>query len=340
MTVYSQRWTRRQALLAMGALFVGSVAQAQGTDAAWNDVLQRAQREGKVTLYSVAPPDQGQRLVDAFQKQYPGIKVSIVRGAGELIPRIGAERANGVDGADVFLYSDPLWFKQNAEHLLELNSPAAKTFPAKYWAVPGKSPLASFPPMGMLVWNKTKVPGGLKSYADLLNPAYKERIGTREDMTAVLAAFLDWQEQTFGAEYLQKLGTQKPKYYASVVPLTQAVAAGEVWIANTSVPSVAKDLINQGAPIDFVIPSPSFAISWAAGALSSSKRPNAARVFANFLMTDEGQRALNGNGDAGSPLDVQGALRMSDLTVIDISKYTSEKREEWRKKFKQYFGTR
>ena len=332
-------WTRRGAILALaaaGALALTGVARAQG-DAAWNDTVKKATSEGKVVLYSVAVPEQNQRMIDAFEKQYPGIKVSIVRGAGELPPRIAAERSNNVDGADVFLYSDPLWFKQNAASLLDLNTPAAATFPSKFWNVPGKSPMLSFPPMGMLVWNKKTVPGGLKGYDDLLNPAFKGHIGTRQDMTAFLAAFLDWQEQTFGVDFMKKFGAQKPKYYPSVVPMTQAVASGEIWIANTSVPSVAKELMKQGAPIDYVIPKSTFAISWAGGAMSTSKRPNAARLFTNWLMTEPGQLALNGDNDGGSPLEVKGTLKPSELTVLDLEKYDAAKREEWRKKFKEYF---
>ena len=328
-------WTRRQALMGMAAVPLLGTMEAAAQS--WDDVVKRATAEGKVTLYSVAPPEQGERLVAAFQKKYPSIKVTIVRGVVELITRLNAERASGVDGGDVFLYSDPGWFKENAQHLLELDTPAAKAFPSKYWAAPGKAPLVSFPPMGMLVWNRQKVPGGLKSYADFLNPAYNGRLGTRGDMTAVNAAFLEWLEQTFGADYLRKLGGQKPKFYPSVVPLTQAVAAGEVWMANISVPSIVKDLINQGAPIEYIIPAPTFAISWAAGAIANSKRPNAALLLTDFIMTREGQAALNGEGDAGSPLDVKGALAMNDLAVVDLAQYMGAKREEWTKKFKEYF---
>jgi hypothetical protein len=60
-------------------------------------------------------------------------------------------------------------------------------------------------------------------------------------------------------------------------------------------------------------------------------------VLANFLMSDAGQLALNGDNDGGSPMDVKGTLKPSDLTVLDLEKYDAAKREEWRKKFKEYF---
>lgn len=327
--------TRRHVLAALGA--VPFAAAAQEGEAAWAETVKRAQAEGRLNLYSVAPPDQGQRLVDAFTRRYPAIRVSMTRGAGDLPPRIAAERASGVDGGDVFLFSDPLWFKENADHLLALDGPSNKKFPSDHWIAPGKAPLVSYPPMGMIVWNKKFVPGGIKGYPDLLNPAFRGKIGARQDMTAFLAAFLEWQEQTFGPEFLRQFGAQKPKYYASVVPMVQAVASGEIWIASTSVPSSAKDLMKQGAPIDYVVPQRTFAISWAAGALAASRRPNAARVFLDFVMSEEGQTALNGDGDGGSPLAVPGTLKPGDLTILDLSLYGAAKRDEWRRKFKEYF---
>jgi hypothetical protein len=54
-------------------------------------------------------------------------------------------------------------------------------------------------------------------------------------------------------------------------------------------------------------------------------------------MSERGQNTLNGDGDGGSALEVKGALRPSDLTILDLSNYGNEKREEWRKKFKEYF---
>lgn len=329
--------TRRQAMLAIAALSLSCAVQAQAADPAWNDVVRKASAEGKINLYTGAPLGQAQRLAETFQKQYPSIQVNVVRGVTDLFARINAERSGNIDGGDVLLFADPAWFKENTQHLLDANGPAAAAYPKQAWSVAGKVPLVTYMPHGMIIWNKKMVPGGVKSYADLLNPAYKGHIGTRGEMTAFLAGFLDWQEQAFGADYLPKLAAQQPKFYQSIVPLTQAVASGEVWIANTGVPSMTKELIKQGAPIDYVITTPTFAIPYAVGAIGTSRRPNAARLMVDFLMTEQGQRALNGDNDSASPSGVKGALSPKGLTIVDLAKYTPEKREEWRKKFKQLF---
>lgn len=315
----------------------GGVAAAQEAPGNWGAVVEQAKAEGRVTFYSVAPPDQGQRLIEAFNAVYPEIRVAHTRGAGEILPRVAAERESGTDGADVVVYSDPLWFAQNAEHLLTLTGPSAAAFPAEGWEVPGQVPLVSFPPFGMLIWNTEALPGGVATYEDLLRPELAGHIGTREDVTASFAGYLDFLETEFGVDYLAALGAQDPKFYASVVPLTQAVAAGEVWVANIGVPSTVQDLLDQGAPIAAAIPTPGFAIAWAGGAVAQSRRPNAARVFMDFMMSPAGQEALNGEGRAGSALGVPGSVDMSGMRVFDSGRFDGEARAEWQRKFDQFF---
>ena len=327
--------SRRNILVGAASLAIGGGALAQASS--WDAVVAAAASEGRVNLYSSAPPEQGERVIEAFRKRHPAVRVSQTRGAGDLPPRVAAERQSGADGADVFLYSDALWYTQNAQHLLDLASPAIAKLEAKHWQVAGRAPFVSFPPFSMFVWNTRFVPDGIKSYEDILKPAYRGRIGTREDMTAVFAGYLDFLEKNFGMDYLRRLAEQKPKFYASIVPMIQAVASGEIWIANLSVPSAVRDLQKQGAPIAASTPSPTYGIVWAAAAIAVSKRPSAARVFMDFLMTPEGQVALNGEGDGASPLGVPGTLDMSGYVLLDASRFDQAAREEWRRKFNQIF---
>lgn len=332
--------TRRSALA--GALAIGAAAMAGTMPASaqesWDDVLTKARAEGKVNFYTITPPDQVERLVKAFNEKEPKITINVVRGAADLIAKIESERQMGADGADAFLFGDALWFKRNADNVLEIGGPASPKWPQQYWVVPGKAGMVSLPPLGVLVWNKELVKEPLKDFKDVLKPDFANHIGTRRDMTAAYIGYLDFLEKNFGAEYLVKLAAQKPKFYSSVVPLTQAVAAGEVWIANISVPSIVLDLVAQGAPIDYAVPQPAFVTPHIAGALKQSKRPNAARVFADFLHSQDGQQALNGHKAAGSALTITDGVDVTGANVWDAEKYPQSVRDEWSKKFDALFG--
>lgn len=335
----TRRGVLQGGLAAAGFASMGTLAFGQ-TAGAWDEVVKKAREQKRVNVYNVSPPDQGQRLADAFKKKYPFMEIVTTRGAGDLPPRLDAERQAGVDGGDVFLHSDVLWFTRNAEHLIDVQSPALAAWPdiPSAWQVKGKAPNISFPPFSILVWNTDHVKEDLKDWKDILKPQYKGHIGTREDMTPSFLGYLDFFETELGADYLVQLGQQKPKFYTSVVPLTQAVAAGEVWIGNISVPSVIKDLIAQGAPIKASYPKPGFAIPWSVAALKNSKRPEAARLFVDFVMSPEGQTALNGDGNAASPLKgIQGAYDISDFKVLQPEKFTQKVRDDWKVKFDKMF---
>ena len=330
----------RAVIVIAGLVFGAASAAAENPGAAWQEVVSKAKQEGRVNLYSVAVPQQTERLIAAFNKKHPEIRINHTRGAGEMPPRVEAERTAGVDGADVFIWSDPLWYNRNEEHLLPLDSPAGSAFPAdRGWQVKGKAANVGFTPFGILVWNTDYVKGGLTDHRDLLKPEFKGRVATREDVTAVVAGYLDFLESELGPDYLRAFGQQKPRFYASLVPAVQAVASGEVWAANVGTPFAVKDLQEQGAPIAWAVPKPAgFANSWVGAVLKASKRPNAARVFLDFVLSPEGQQALNGEQASGSAIEgLQGTLNIAEFRVLQPERFTPSVREEWRKKFEDYF---
>ena len=170
----------------------------------------------------------------------------------------------------------------------------------------------------MLVWNTNTFPDGFTEWDDLLDPSVKGKLAMRNDLTTSMAATLEFMEQELGPDYLTALGGQSPKYYTSAVPMGQAVASGEAGVTNISTPSIVKDLQNQGAPVDFAFPEPGFAIMWGGGALATSKRPNAARVFLDFLMSEEGQAAINADGfGAAGREGIEGALDLEGWAFFD-----------------------
>lgn len=324
----------------VGLLTCQGAAMSEIEPSRWAEVMQKAKSEGHINLYSVAVPQQAERLIQAFNRKYPEIRINHTRGAGDLPPRVEAEGKAGADGADVFIWSDPLWYNRNEEHLLPLDTPSAKAFPKDGgWQVPSKAAIIAFAPFGILVWNTSFVKEGLKDHRDLLRPELKGRIATREDVTAVVAGYLDFLERQLGAEYLRAIGKQQPKFYPTLVPAVQAVAAGEVWAANIGSPTAVQDLKDQGAPIEWATPAPKgFANTWVAAVLRQSRRPNAALVFIDYVLSPEGQTVLNGQRASGSAIrGLPSTLDVSDYEVFKPEDFPIEVRDRWRRKFDEYF---
>lgn len=341
------RMRRAPVLAAAGLLAVAALAGCGGGggevapsgDPSFDAVVARAVEEGQVVVYTSTPEAQEQRMIEAFNERYPDIDVRVVRGAGELPERLAAERRSNAAGADVLTFSDPSWFTKNAADVAALDSPSVDAWPADYWEVDREAALSSIAPFGMIVWNTERFPSGFRTWEDLLAPAVRGQLGTRSDMTAAYAGFLDFTERHLGPDYLTRLGEQDPKFYPSAVPMVQAVASGEIGVTNLSVPIIVEDLKAKGAPIEAVVPTPGYGIAFASGVLENAKNPNAARVYLDFVLSPEGQAAYNSGGLGASALPgVPGAIPLDGLELFDSASFTPEVLAEWQRKTDAAFG--
>lgn len=310
-------------------------------DPAWQSVLDGAYAEGELSLYNAASEVQNERMMDAWEERYPQIDLRITRGGSELPARVGAELGAGTKGADAFIWSDPEWFQENVDKLSDLSSaPSVTEWNDDFWAVEDKAVIATRLPWTMIVWNTDKFPNGFENYEDLLAPEVKGQLGSRSQVTVSIAGYLKFMEDQYGDKYMKELAKQNPKFYTSAVPLMQAVASGEIGVSNVGVPATVLDLQKVGAPIDYAYIDPGFAFEHAGGALKDAAHPNAAVLFMNWFMSEEGQQAYNGDGLGGAGRsDVEGALTVADsYTMLDSSKFPPEEIARWEAKFHGWFG--
>jgi iron(III) transport system substrate-binding protein len=288
---------------------VGTGASEDVAEGGWEEVVAAANEEGLVSLYSVAPPPQNDRLVAAFNEAYPDIDVTVTRGAGELPPRVEQEIQSGSGGADVFMYSDPAFFVKHADNLLDVEGPNVEGWAEDYWAVPDKAIIPTKYPWTQLVWNAQTFPDGFENWDDLLEPDVQGKLAVYKVPTTSNCSTLNFMERELGEDFLTDLGQQDAKYYPSTVPMVQAIASGEAGVGYLAAPISVADLQAQGAPVELAYPEPGFALMWGGGAIATSDRPNAARVFIDFVMSEEGQEALNGDGlGAAGREGIPGAL--------------------------------
>jgi iron(III) transport system substrate-binding protein len=306
--------------LASSGLLATRTALAQSSPA---DMVEAAKREGKLTYYSSTNPVLSKQLVDKFNAAYPGITVDIVRLAtGPLSQRYAAEMQAGTVIADILQMGDPIvledgfakgWFADIS------GLPAVAAWPAAFKTAYSAT-VSIFP--DTITYNTSKVkPGDVpKSWEDVLDPKWKNRI-LMADLRNVpqLISWAALMQDTFGANYLSRLREQNPKIVSSTVPGSQMLAAGEGFLLLPNLRMVSASLIEKGAPLDDVTPTP--ATGWGAslGISAKAPSPNAARLFTSFILSREGQEVLS-KGVAASPLpDVPGALPLAaDFHLADI----------------------
>lgn len=329
-------------LAAVTAVFSApTLAQAALTGyqpAEWAKIVAAAKTEGKVVLYGTPVPALLTRFKAGFEKANPGIVVEHTRLIGtQLVGKVDLERQTAVDGADVIISPEVTWIAARAKQgaFRAPVGPAAGAWPAAY-LVDGLSPVLALEPL-VLAYNTNLIKTTVTGYLDLLKPEFKGKIGVVEPNAGVLVAWYDWLEKTQGADFLAKLAAQNPRIYVSALPITQGTIAGEIAFSNFTVPSVAVPLIAQGAPLKMVVPNPSVGTPYAGAVLAWAKRPNAALVFMDYMMSVAGQTEWAGRGEVGSPIGVPGSLDAKTINPLDQSRYSPDVSNAYQAKWGKIF---
>ena len=326
-------------LIAVAVAFLPAIAVAQASGN-WDAVVAAAKKEGRVLLYSGAVPAVTDRLKRDFEKAVPGIALEVHREAsGPMLAKLEAERSTNADGADLVITTEVLWLdnKQKEGVLRAPAGPAARSWPAAYMRG-AAVPVLSLEPL-MITYNTNLIKTPITGYQDFLKPEWKGKFATTTLASITVIAWYDWLDKAMGSDFTAKLAAQQPKHYVGTITSTQATAAGEVVATVYSNPGAAVPLLEKGAPIKMVFTKPGFGFRYGGGLLGWAKRPNAAQVFMNFVMSPQGQAAWVGSGGIASPLpNIPNSADASAITAFEPSAYPPEVQkavtEKWNKLFK------
>ena len=341
--VYASLKATSLALVAAAAL-LPTLLQAQAAApgyqvAEWARIVAAANKEGRVVIYYSTVTPVVERIKADFEKAYPGIVLEYSRVNAGVVGKVEAERNTGADGADANLDSSAIiWTLALAKAgvLKRPIGPASVTWPAAY-LLGGSAPVLAMEPI-TISYNTNLVKTPVNGYQDLLRPEFKGKLATTELLGPTLVAWYEWLEKTQGADFLPRLAAQNPKYYTGAAVTTQAAVSGEMSVAAFSNPTISFPLIAQGAPLKMIVPNPSFAIRYTGTVFNWAKRPNAALVLQDYLMSPRGQATWNGGGESASPLpNIPGAMDSRTVNPYDPTPYTPEVVIAYTKKWNALF---
>jgi iron(III) transport system substrate-binding protein len=280
-------------------------------------LVKKAQAEGSLNFYTVPPDPEVRRVADAFTKRW-GVKVTWTRfGTSDLQTRFSAEAQSGSPGADLLLLSNSQWVGL-AERRGWVSGPKQVGlpgwpkgqipvgYPKKLLTNSGSAIVQLQPSTFLINTNLVKPADAPKDWKDLLDPKWKGKIILTDPTSSPAFVDLWWavQRKEGGIDFLKKLRGQAIRLYPGVAPLTQAVIAGEAPIAVPGVPAIAESLIAKGAPLREVTPSVTNGPEEVVLLTNKAKHPNAAKLFAWFLLTPGGQALLNADPGVISAWDV------------------------------------
>lgn len=319
------------AVLLTATLMLGACSSTPGPapsvdTSSWDAVVSAAEQEGQVTLYAPIPPAKIEALLAAFNKEYPGIKADYFRDtSGPLTARVDQEIEASALGADVVWTNEIFWNKKQADDglLLPVTGPASDAWKDNDVTNLDAGLVNILNDPIVIVYNTDLVTTPPVDWDSLLDSEYAGAVGVIEVQSTGMVTWYKYLEDTQGSDFLPALAKQKPQIYPSLVPMAQAVAAGEIKVGAFNFGWVAGNLKDQNAPIDYVIPeSGTTVIQHQAMAYKQARHPNAGLVLLDFLMSEEAQEIAAGNQESYSQLDIKNNM------AVDPSKLTASVPED------------
>ena len=278
-----------------------------------------------ITLYTSEPQEKIDEIVAAFNAHHPEITVDVFRaGTGDLTARIAAEEKAGDIGADLLLAADAGTFEDYAERdlLLEYRSPEAADIdqslidPEHFYVGTRLLPT-------VIAINTKAIDEAPESWQDLTDPAYAGKIAMPNPDVSGAAAYnaAVWlNEPSLGLSWLEGLAANQPLIAESNGPVSQAVAEGSSPVGIV-VDSLVRDLASAGSPIAAVYPREGVPfVSQPVGIFADTAEPEAAQLFVDFLISQEGQQIAASQSYLPIREDVEspaGAPAISDITLLN-----------------------
>jgi iron(III) transport system substrate-binding protein len=319
--------------------------------AEWERTVQAAKKEGALSLYMYQGEGELSAVAQLFQKKYPEINVAVTPGRGNTFaPKIMAERRAGKYLVDAYiagattayevLYRAKILDSVRATLILPEVIDESKWWLGQHHYIDPESRyiFVYLGNVGEYVSYHTKSldAGEIRSYWDFLQPKWKGKILSRDPKISGsqrigLRGFYHTPE--LGAEFIRRL------YGEMDVTLTQEIRQATDWLAHGkfAICFFCSEILKvkaQGLPVDeFRTAQWKESRVISAGNMGSialpsqPPHPNAARVFVNWLLSREGQIALQRttntpyNSEESLRTDVPKDVVRSEVRRIDGVKY-------------------
>ena len=277
-----------------------TASAAKAFESVSKELYPKAKQEGNLVVYSVWDVEHIRAVTDAFAKRYPGIKTSYWQGRNpEIVTRVLTEFQGGQASVDVVLSDNapPVLRAAGAmtnyetvqKDVLYLHDPTLPTVSLQIQA---------------LAYNTKKIkPDELpKTWEDIANPKYKGLIALDDPMRAgPLSSMLaglktQWNDDARFTKFLKGLKALNVPVHKSTSAMFRLVISGEYPIC---MPALLHDVIvekEKGVPVDYVKTAPPVVFPRQAGIYAKAPNPNAAKLFAEWLISDEGQKTIDAVG--------------------------------------------
>jgi iron(III) transport system substrate-binding protein len=328
-------------VIALGAVPAGAQSKP------WLDptLLAAAKAEGSIVVYSSTNEQEGLPLFKMFTDA-TGIKVDYVRASDAiLLSRMAIEFRAGQKSYDV-LHTGTI-NKMPPQMLVAFEPTEAGNIlpeardPAKRWY--GVYANYNTPAYNTEKVKASELPKSYEQFAQHKEWAGKVAIdGT--DNEWLKAILLHYGEQK-GTELLRNIvAALKPVVTDGHLAMARATGAGEYWISLNNYVNLSMNVKLAGGPIDIWALDPVTLMFGQVGVNAKAPHPNAARLAANFMLSQECQLFLAKFGRLPTRKDVPtnppGIVDMLTQKKVITVLMTPDEERKWQRQFDQLFKGR
>ena len=301
-------------------------------------LLAEARKQREVVIYTSLNLKDSVPLTEAFEKK-TGLKTQLWRASSEkVLQRSITEARAGRFTCDILETNGPEMEAMYRENLLEeFYSPHFKDLPP-----------AGFPKHRHYVadrfnfftigynTNLVKPEEVPNSYEDLVHPRWVGRVGIEGSDVDWFGAIVKAMGEEKGLAMFRKMADNKPQIRTGHTLMAELVASGEIPLAATLYNHNVERLVVKGAPVKWKPIQPTFGRPNSIGVAKRAPHPHAAMVFADFMLSREGQTILKERNRVPASLAVDTHLNKFPFQMIDPV-ITLDENDKWEKLWSELF---
>lgn len=293
------------------------------------ELVAAAKKEGQLVLYTAMQRKVIDKSVELFQQKY-GIQVNFTRrGSGGIISLIEAERETKTYRADVVDLWDPPTFRAwKSDGLFLSYKPAGADKLRQDLVDPDWEIVTPSPVTIVIAYNSRLVPADQapKSFEELADPKWRDKLVHADPIySGSTTAAVNILTNMHGWGFYEKLAANRPLIVQSIGATPRMLLTGEAEVAVVAIDADTRDHMVRGEPLEVVYPTegvPFF--TWDSAILKTATNVNAAKLWQDFLISEEHQRLLTKEFYYPARTDVEAAPESPPLKTLKLLRVDTE----------------
>jgi iron(III) transport system substrate-binding protein len=313
-------------------------ARAAGSEAPSVDA---AKAEGPVVVWH---GDQEADVVEFLKVFTEKTRVAAVQQRllpGQALPKLEAEFRAGQTTGDLYLTSDAGIMERLRQQNrllryvpkeIDAYAPEYRSADPGYWTT-------YYINAGPMMYDtryvkETEAP---KTWLDLLDPRWKGQIGFQNSAAGTSYGFWFVMRDLLPKDYWDRLGQNNPRAYASSTQILQDIERGNLKIGGRVSIFQFTKAMRKKQPVKTVFPSMGIpSVNQPIGIFATTKRPNGAKIFTEFMLSKEGQTIWNniqGSYSARKDVSVEFLPDINTLKLLVPTNFAEYMKPELRREF-------